>query len=147
MTSLTRIAVGAVALTMLMAALGGWLGVRHGLQEARSSPGLDEVIHHELTLTADQQQRLAALGSSFAARRKVLEAEMRSANRELAAGIVTEHRYGPRADQAVDRFHVAMKTLQQETIIHILAMRAVLTSDQAQRFDQTVSKVLNSGSP
>jgi Spy/CpxP family protein refolding chaperone len=139
-----RAIVGAVVLTLLVATLGGWLGVRYGLRQARVTPGLDQVLHHDLKLSAEQQQRLAALESSFAARRKVLEGEMRAANHDLAAAILSEQRYGPAADQAIDRFHVAMKTLQHETIVHVLAMRAVLTPEQARQFDQTVSKVLNS---
>jgi Spy/CpxP family protein refolding chaperone len=134
----------ALVLTVIVAALGGWLGVRYGLRQASAMPGLDQVLHHELTLSADQQQQLASLEAGFAARRKVLEAEMQAANRDLATAIVSEHRYGPAAEQAINRFHSAMKTLQQETIMHVLAMRAILTPDQARIFDQTVSKVLNS---
>ncbi len=133
-----------VVLTLLVAALGGWLGVRYGLRQAPATPGLDQVLHHELTLSPDQQQRLTSLEAGFAARRKVLETEMHAANADLAAAILSEHRYGPAAEQAIDRFHAAMKTLQEETIMHVLAMRAVLTPEQAQKFDQTVSKVLNS---
>jgi Spy/CpxP family protein refolding chaperone len=139
-----RTVICTLLLTALVAALGGWLGVQYGLRRAPVTPGLDQVLHHELTLSADQQQRLASLETGFAARRKVLESAMRAANTDLAAAIVREHRYGPAAEQAIDRFHAAMKTLQQETIMHVLAMRAVLTPDQARTFDQTVSKVLNS---
>ncbi len=140
----TRAVISTLVLALLVAAFGGWLGVQYGLHQAAVMPGLDQVLHHELTLSADQQQRLASLETGFAARRKLLENEMRAANRDLAAAIVGEHRYGPAAEQAIDRFHLAMKTLQQETILHVLAMRAVLTPDQAQKFDKTVSKVLNS---
>jgi Spy/CpxP family protein refolding chaperone len=147
MSTLPRTLMGVVALTMLMAALGGWLGVQYGLREAHPAPGLDEIVHHDLKLSADQKQRLSVLESNFGGRRKVLEADMRAANRELATAITAEHQYGPQAAQAIDRFHVAMKTLQQETIVHILAMRAVLTPEQAAQFDRTVSKVLTSVEP
>jgi len=133
-----------VVLTLLVATLGGWLGVRYGLRQASATPGLDQVLHHDISLSPEQEQRIASLEAGFAARRKVLEGEMHAANADLAAAIVSEHRYGPAAEQAIDRFHTSMKTLQQETIMHVLAMRAVLTADQAQKFDQTVSKVLNS---
>ncbi|MGH8143101.1 MAG: Spy/CpxP family protein refolding chaperone [Steroidobacteraceae bacterium] len=141
-----RTVAAAVLLTMLAAALGGWAGVNYGIHKARANPGIDQIIHQEIRLTADQQQRLSALESSFAVRRKTLEDQMRAANRDLAATLLAHHRYGPRAEQAVDRFHVAMKTLQQETIMHILAMRAVLTPAQARQFDRIVAQVLGSAS-
>jgi Spy/CpxP family protein refolding chaperone len=147
MSTVPRTLIGVVALTMLMAAVGGWLGVQYGLREAHPAPGLDEIVHHDLKLTGAQEQRLSVLESHFGARRKVLEADMRAANRDLAAAITAEHRYGPQAEQAIDRFHVAMKTLQEETIVHILAMRAVLTPEQAGQFDRTVSKVLTADEP
>jgi len=148
MTGLTRIVIGVVAMTMLAAAVGGWIGVRYGMREAqRNHSSLDEVLHRRLDLTSGQQQRIARLEAAFAVRQQTLETEMRAADRDLAQAIVTDRRYGPRAQQAINRFHAAMKTLQQETIIHILAMRAVLTPHQAVRFDQTVTQVLDSAQP
>jgi Spy/CpxP family protein refolding chaperone len=144
MTRFPRSVLGVVALTLLVAVLGGWFGVRYGLREAHPAPGLDEVLHHDLHLTSEQEQRLAELESHFADRRHALEADMRAANHDLARAIMSEHQYGPLAEKAIDRFHTAMKTLQQETIVHILAMRAVLTPEQAQQFDRTVTQVLTS---
>ena len=146
MRGLAPTALGVVVLTMLAAAVGGWIGVRYGMHEAkRSPPTLDEVVHQGLHLTSAQQQRIAALEAAFAKRQATLEDEMRAADRDLAQAIVAEHRYGPRAQQAIDRFHAAMKALQQETVIHVLAMREVLTPEQAKRFDETVMQVLASG--
>ena len=148
MTGLTRVALGVIAMTMLAAAAGGWFGVRYGMAEVRHSPpSLDAVIHEQLDLTSEQKRRIERLEATFAARRQELQGQMRDADRELARALVTEHRYGTAAQQAIERFHAAMKVLQEETIVHILAMRAVLTPAQAQRFDQTVSRVLNSDQP
>lgn len=124
--------------------LGGWAGVRYGLTQPQGRPGLDEVLHHQLALSPDQNRRIEALEAAYSARRQVLNLEMRTANRELAAAIAAEHAYGPGARRAVSRFHVAMGSLQEETIRHVLAMRAVLTPGQARRFDATVSKALSS---
>ena len=74
--------------------------------------------------------------------RKDLEAQMVAANRDLARALSAEHLFGDQAKQAIGRFHVAMAALQEQTIIHILAMRAVLTPDQAVRFDKTVLEAL-----
>jgi len=53
-----------------------------------------------------------------------------------------EQAYSPGVQQAVDRFHHAMGQLQKETILHVLAMRQVLTPQQAEIFDDTVVKAL-----
>ena len=144
MTPLSRMVVGVVLSTALAAAAGGWVGIQYGLREARSSPGLDELLHSELNLTPDQEQRIATMESQFATRRKMLEDEMRAANRDLAAAIAAEHEYGPRAQSAIERFHTAESALQEETVKHILAMRIVLTPEQMTRFDQAVSTALTS---
>ena len=146
MTSLWRTALPMLALTLVAAAAGGWLGVRYGVP-SRSSNGLDDLLHHELKLTAEQEQRLSALEQDFGARRQALQDQMLSANRALARAIVTEHRYGPEARQAIESFHAAMAALQEETVQHVLAMRAVLTPQQARQFDQTVEQALDSGHP
>ncbi len=147
MTPLTRLVGGVVALTLLAAAAGGWVGVRYGLQRAGHPPGLDEFLHHRLNLTPDQEQRIATLESDFAQHRKALELEMRSANHELGQALADEHTYGPQAKSAIERFHKAAAALQEETVIHVLAMRAVLMPAQAQQFDATVSQALTSDQP
>lgn len=134
----------ALVLTALAGGIGGWAGVRYGLRQAQARPGLDEALHHELGLSADQDRRVGALETNYAARRSQLNAEMRAANRELADAIETEHAYGPKAQHAVGRFHTAMGALQEDTIRHVLAMREVLRPEQARRFDTTVSKALSS---
>jgi len=146
-TAASRRVVAILAVTLAAGAAGGWLGVRYGLEQARSRDTLDELIHHELRLSTDQQHQLATLNQRFRARRAILEDEMRAANRELATAISREHLYGPEAERAIEHFHTAMQTLQAETIQHVLAMRAVLTPEQASQFDRTLAKALNSDRP
>ena len=148
MRDLARTALGVVVLTMLAAVAGGWIGVRYGMHQAeRGRPTLDEVVHRRLELTSAQRQQIAALEAAFAKRQAALEADMRAADRDLARASLTEHCYGPAAQLAIDRFHAAMKELQQGTIVHVLAMRAVLTPEQAKQFDKTVTQALDSGQP
>ena len=142
MSRLVRITLIVALVTAIAAAFGGWVGVRIGVHQAGERAGLDQTVHHRLHLTRVQQARIAALEAAFATRRQALGAEMRAANLDLAAAIDAEHAYGPRAQQAVARFHGAMGTLQEETIRHVMAMRAVLTPEQARRFDGLVDKAL-----
>lgn len=118
-----------------------------GERKSETNLGLDQVLHHELSLSASQEQRIESLEKSFSTRRKSLEGEMRAANRDLAHAIVTDHQMSPEAEQAIARFHEAMRQLQELTTAHVLGMRAVLTPDQAKAFDKTVVQVLNADQP
>ncbi len=142
MTRLVRVAVLIAVLTALVAGLGGWIGVRIGLHQAHAKAGLDGLVHHELHLTQMQDRQIEALEAGYVVQRRALEAEMRAANGDLADAIATEHTYGPRAQQAVERFHRAMGALQEDTIKHVLAMRAVMTPQQAKQFDVLINKAL-----
>lgn len=142
-----RAALGLVVLTFAVAVLGGWLGVRLGQRQVNSNLGLDQVLHHDLSLSKAQEQKIEALESSFTAQRKLLEVEMRSANRELAQAIVTDHKMSPAVEQAIGHFHQAMRQLQDLTTAHVLSMRDVLTPEQAAKFDQSVVRVLNADAP
>lgn len=133
----------AVLLTGIGGAAGGWLGVQYGLRQAHLDQGLDDVLHHQLGLTPDQDRRIEALEADFHRRRDALEAEMEAANRDLARALAANHSYGPEARAAIHRFHAAMGELQEATIQHILAMRAVLTPAQAAAFDRTIDQTLD----
>lgn len=129
------------ALAALVAGFGGvWLGMR-ALAPA-PTPSMHDVVHYRLDLSGDQFARIEALEAAFAARKRALELEMRSANAELAAAIREEHENGPRVAAAVERFHDAMGRLQTETIAHMFAMREVLTDEQKAIFDDTVVEAL-----
>ena len=142
MSRRVRVAVLIAVLTALVAGLGGWIGVRIGLQQVHARAGLDSLVHHKLHLTQTQDRQIEALETGFGVQRRALEAEMRAANADLADAISTEHAYGPRAQKAVERFHSAMGTLQEDTIKHVLAMRAVMTPEQARRFDVLINPAL-----
>lgn len=144
MTSLARMVVGVGLLTAAAGAVGGWIGIQYGLSQTGPTPGLDEILHNELNLTAEQDQRIHELEAQFAIQRQTLEDEMRAANRALAAAIQAEHAYGPAAQSAIERFHTAERALQEETVKHILAMRTVLTPEQMTRFDEAISTALTS---
>ncbi len=132
-------------ITALVALAAGFAGVGLGklaFDRAPHQPSLHEVIHDELHLTSEQSQRIESLEADFAARKRTLELEMRTANAELASAIREEHGYGPRVTSAIERFHHAMSQLQTETIRHVFAMRDVLTPEQKEVFDNTVVSAL-----
>lgn len=129
-------------LSLLFGGLGAWGGAEYALHRVRPATPLHELVHEELHLTQDQARRIEGLERAHAARQAALQAEMRAANAQLAQAIETQHAYTPQVQAAIDRFHRAMGELQKETILHVLAMRAVLTPQQARQFDAIVARSL-----
>ena len=131
-----------ILLTLLTAMIGGWAGVTYGLRQARAPRPLDQVLHEELHLSAAQNEQLATLEAQFAVQRAGFEKDMQIANRDIAAAITVRHAYDADARSAIDRLHRAMIGLQQATVQHVLAMRALLSPDQVDQFDRTVNQAL-----
>lgn len=131
-----------LVLSLLLAGLGAWGGASWVMHRIRPATPLHELVHDKLHLTPDQQRRIEGLERAHAARQAALQTEMRAANADLARAIEAQHAYTPQVQAAIDRFHHAMAELQKETILHVLAMRAVLTPEQAAQFDRTVAKSL-----
>ncbi len=140
--STSRTSVIIILLTLLTAMIGGWAGVTYGLRQARVPRQLDQVLHEELHLSAAQNEQLETLEAQFAVQRAVFEEDMRIANRDIAAAITVRHAYDEGARTAIDRLHQAMIGLQQASVQHVLAMRALLSPDQAAQFDRTVNQAL-----
>lgn len=146
MRGLSRGLVLTLILTLLAAIGGTWIGARY-IYDQRHQPSLHEFVHEELELSPEQKQRLEVLEQDFAVRRRSREAELRAANAELARAIQAKHEYSPEVQAAVERFHDAMGELQKETILHVLAMRTVLTPDQALEFDKRIGEALTEQTP
>ncbi len=146
MRRISRGAALTVILALLAGVIGGWLGSAQPWS-AHQSRSLHEMVHHELKLSPAQDRQLHVLERDFAVRRKARESELRAANVELAAAIQAHHAYGPEVKAAVERFHTAMGALQLETVQHVLAMRKVLTPEQAAKFDRRVSEALTDERP
>jgi hypothetical protein len=140
--SLGRSLLLTVLLSALAAAAGAWGGARYVVARMHHAAPLHELVHEKLHLAVDQERRIAGLEQTYAIRRKVDETEMRAANADLAQAIQQSHAYSPDVQRAIDRFHLAMGDFQKATILHVLAMRQVLTAKQAAVFDDTVAKAL-----
>ena len=132
-----------LVLSVVVAAFGALAGAEYVIHRMQRPTPLHQLVHQKLHLSAEQQSRMAVLERDHAARQTALEAEMRAANADLAQAFQEQHAYTPKVQAAIDRFHAAMGALQKETIIHVLAMRSVLTPAQAVQFDETVVKSLN----
>lgn len=141
----TRTFASMLIVTVITAGLAGWIGVQYGMRKSQTD--LDVMIHSRLHLTPTEELQINSLEDAFAKRRASLQGEMDAANRDLADAITRDHSFGPAEERAVSRFHVAMLALQETTIRHVLAMRAVLTLHQARIFDDLVAQDLTQTSP
>ena len=134
-----------ILLTVVLAAVasgaGAW-GAAAWMMRQNEAPGVHDIVHQKLKLTADQDARLDDIEARFSTRRKALEADVRAANRELANAIAASQGDGPEVRAAVDHFHDAMGALQKATIAHVFEMRAVLTPEQARVFDREIAGAL-----
>lgn len=124
------------------AACGVFVGRAVADRPRASETELHALLHDDLKLTSQQQEKLDREEARFAVRRKALELEMRAANARLAEAIEDEHGYGPKVTAAIDNSHIMMGELQKETLEHLFAMRAILNPEQAKMFDRTVVKAL-----
>lgn len=135
-----------IALTLVLSVLGAALGAfgaaEYVMHRMRPATSLHELVHEKLHLTGAQRRQIEGIERSHAARQKVLEAEMRAANASLAEAFQEQHAYTPKLQAAIDRSHQVMAEVQKETMVHVLAMRAVLTPQQAAVFDGTVVQSL-----
>lgn len=85
---------------------------------------------------------MAKIELTHAQRREMLAAQMRAANADLARAFQEQHRYTANTQAAIDRLLQATGELQKETILHVIAMGALLTPEQAARFDAAVVNAL-----
>ena len=146
MTSPARTIVAVVVLTLLAGAAGFWAGMTHAAPHVHTA-SLDDILHRDLGLTPDQEKQIADFEAKFARDRAEQEGRMRAANRELAQALDSEHAFGDPAKKAIAQFHMAMAALQEQTILHVLEMRSILTPEQAKRFDATVGRSLSAAPP
>ncbi|MEO6388664.1 MAG: periplasmic heavy metal sensor [Croceibacterium sp.] len=132
-----------LAFVAFVAALVGVFAGRLIFERQRhNETELHALLHSQLSLNTVQETAIETVESRFAVRRTALDLEMRAANARLAAAIEAEHGYGPQVTLAVDHVHVVMGEMQKDTLRHIFAMRAVLTPEQAAKFDRSVVKAL-----
>jgi hypothetical protein len=144
-----------LAFTVVLAGLAAFVGARLGAghlqppETPRTRLLLREtvyqVVHHDLTLSADQIRRLDQIEQRYAHQRNGLRAQIGSANAELGEALANEMALGTAAQRALDHLQTAMGSLQRETILYVLEVRSVLTPEQQQLLDQKVFESLTVG--
>jgi len=131
-----------VVLAVLAAGVGASLCAYYVISHQTTGPSLHDMVHRDLDLTPEQTRKLDIIEEKYAVQRRMLEADVRAANRELADAIREGHKDSPKVEAAIDHLHMAMGALQKATIAHVFDMRAVLTPQQAKAFDAEVIAAL-----
>jgi Spy/CpxP family protein refolding chaperone len=140
-----------VVLAGVAAFIGARLGAGHPLpaEAPRSRLLLRETVYqtlqHDLTLSADQARRINQIEDRYNHQRNALRAQMVSADAELGEALANEMALGTAAQRALDHLQTSMGSLQRETILYVLEVRAVLTPQQQQVLDQKVFESLTVG--
>lgn len=139
-----------VVLAGLAAFVGARLGAAHLNPEAPRSRLLlrdtvAQMIHQDLKLTPDQARRIQQIEDRYAHQRNTLRAQIGSANAELGEALANEMALGTAAQRALEHLQASMGSLQRETILYVLEVRAVLTPEQQQVLDQKVFESLTIG--
>ena len=131
----------------VLGVIGGLGGVWAGLALAGNEPvpngSLHQFVHHDLELSAAQEDRIEVLEADFARRRMVIEADMAQARQAMGIALLDRGQITSEVEAQAHAFHDAMGQLQIETLNHIVAMRDVLTPEQREQFDARLTQALD----
>ena len=144
-----------LVITVVLAGLAAYAGARLADQPARPAEApraklllrdsVYQMVHQDMTLSADQKRRIDEIEARFAHRRNELRAQIGSSNAELGEALANEMALGTAASRALEHLQQSMGDLQRATILYTLEVRAVLTPQQQQVLDQKVFESLTAG--
>ena len=142
-------------ITVVLAGAAAYIGARLGDHAPRPAEparahlllrdSVYQMVHHDMTLSADQKRKIDEIEDRYAHRRNALRAQIGSANAELGEALANEMALGTAASRALEHLQQSMGDLQRETILYVLQVRAVLTPPQQQVLDQKVFESLTLG--
>jgi Spy/CpxP family protein refolding chaperone len=135
-----------VVVALLAGGIGGWMGAQNALDgDAQLLPlrqTVHEIVRRDLKLTASQSAEVQAIEDKYYNRRTTLREEVAVANRELADALMADMAFGREAQQASNHVEQGLGQLQRATILYVLQVRDVLTSEQQMIYDRKVREVL-----
>jgi Spy/CpxP family protein refolding chaperone len=145
-----------LAITVVLAGLAAFVGAKLGanppLQPVEAPrtrfllrDNVYNVVHKDLQLTPDQARRIDQIEMDYDQRRNALRVDMGAADAELGEALANEMALGTAAERALDHLQNSMGALQKQTVVYVLAIRAVLTPQQQQVLDQKVFESLTQG--
>jgi len=133
----------AITLSFVAGIAGVWVGLNTLPRTGSSTVSLHEKIHHEFVLNAEQKIALHALETHYAHSRQAYIKALKAANFELASAIKEHHDLSPEVVLAEQKYLSVLGDFQTETLRHIFAMRAIMSPEQAKKFDDIVLRSLH----
>jgi Spy/CpxP family protein refolding chaperone len=142
-----------LVVTLAVAAIAGFVGAwagAEGLHRSREQTPLlrdavHEMVHQGLALTPEQRREIASIEERYTKRRNALRVQIGGANVELAAAMSEEMAFGPQAQTAIDHLQNSVGDLQSSTVLYVLEIRDVLTTEQRAVYDRKVVEALTDG--
>jgi Spy/CpxP family protein refolding chaperone len=135
-----------VVVALVAGGIGGWMGAQNAFDgDVQSLPlrqTVHEIVRRDLKLTPSQSAEVQAIEDKYYDRRTTLRGEVAVANRELADALMADMAFGREAQQASNHVEQGLGQLQRATILYVLQVRDVLTSEQQMIYDRKVREVL-----
>ena len=135
-----------VVVALVAGGIGGWMGAQNVFDSDVQSLPLRQTVHEivsrDLKLTPSQSAEVQAIEDKYYNRRTTLREDVAVANRELADALMADMAFGREAQQASNHVEQGLGQLQRATILYVLQVRDVLTSEQQMIYDRKVREVL-----
>jgi len=130
-------------LVALIAFLVCWASNIWIFPEGRHHVDPDHWLKAQLSLTSEQQQKLAVIEDQYNKERGELIAKIQTANAELAKTLIEEKQYSPRVKAASGKVTQLQAELKEVTLEHFYKMQPVLTPQQVQKMNELVVHALS----
>lgn len=137
--------------TIVMAGAAGYTGVWVGtrqLSRAESPPDALPTVLNKMTRNGlqglDERQRSAIndIETHYLTERNQLRMQIKGANFDLANALSEEMSFGPKTEASIHRLETTVGQLQKDTVLYVLALREVLSTEQRVVFDEKVVATL-----
>ena len=138
-----------IAVFLLIIACAGFAGVWLGQNtlmlrrhEHENAHDMHTMLHDQLSITAQQEKQLAETEKKYKRLKSLYQAQMKTANLELAQAIKDGGYQSPEIELIVDKIHSAMGSLQALSLEHLADMRKVLNKEQNKKLQEMVVEQL-----
>lgn len=126
---------------------GVWVGTRQ-LGPAGAPPDPLPMVLNNMTrnglqgLSAQQRASINDIEKRYLTERNQLRLQISGANFDLANALGEEMSFGPKTQASIQRLQTTVGQLQKDTVLYVLALREVLTTEQKSVFDEKVVATL-----
>ena len=145
-----------ILLTAVVAALFGFAGAELGLHNERARPSpqratlsdtINQLLNHDLKLSAAQKTAIATINTRYTRQRNQLLSNLYIARAQLGGAFSENMSLSDPTKEAISNMQLIVGDLQTLTISYIVDIRNQLTVSQRQVYDQKVVEMLMRDTP